>query len=199
MTVNLGLLVVVGITAACGVYLLLERSLIRMLLGMLLVGNAINLMILVISGGTGNPPIFYRTSAGRKHDADPLAQGMVLTAIVISMGVAAFILALAYRSFVLNREDEVADDPEDVKITEQSLSNAPDRDRSDDPVTLSDTAQGDAFDASGRPLSPEEIQHLHELHEMDIIGDEPDATELDPDDPDLPSRTEPASTDGGDR
>lgn len=196
MTVNMGLLVVVGLTAACGVYLLLERSIIRMLLGLLLVGNAINLLILVISGGTGNPPIFHRTSAGRAHDADPLAQGMVLTAIVISMGVGAFILALAYRSFVLNREDEIDDDPEDVKITAQSLSNAPDRDRSDDPVTLSDTALGDAFDARGNPLTPEQVQRLHELHEMDIIGSEPGIDELDPADPDLPSRAD-TSPDGG--
>ena len=48
MSVNLGLLIVVGLMAACGVYLLLERSLVKMLLGLLLVGNAINLLIIVV-------------------------------------------------------------------------------------------------------------------------------------------------------
>ncbi len=92
VSVNLGLLIVVGLMAACGVYLLLERSLIRMLLGLLLVGNAINLLIVTVSGAMGNPPIIGRTADERSADADPLAQGMVLTAIVITMGMAAFVL-----------------------------------------------------------------------------------------------------------
>ena len=135
MSVNLGLLIVVGLMAACGVYLLLERSLVKMLLGLLLVGNAINLMIITISGAMGNPPIVGRNSDDRTSDADPLAQGMILTAIVITMGMAAFILSLAYRSFMINTDDEVDDDPEDLKVQHQRSADAPDRDRSDDPVT----------------------------------------------------------------
>ena len=77
MSVNLGLLIVVGLMAACGVYLLLERSLVKMLLGLLLVGNAINLMIITLSGAMGNPPIIGRNSEARTSDADPLAQGMI--------------------------------------------------------------------------------------------------------------------------
>ncbi|MBJ7289288.1 Na(+)/H(+) antiporter subunit C [Williamsia sp.] len=158
MSVNLGLLVVVGLVAACGVYLLLERSLIRMLLGLLLVGNAINLLIITITGSMGNPPIYGRDSDSRTGDSDPLAQGMVLTAIVITMGIAAFVLALAYRSFVINTDDDVDDDPEDIKVKSQSLASAPDRDRSDDPVTGTDTKIGDMFDDEGNPLSEEEIR-----------------------------------------
>lgn len=48
--------------------------------------------------------------------ADPLAQAMVLTAIVITMGLAAFVLALAYRSYTLTTTDDVENDPEDVGI-----------------------------------------------------------------------------------
>ena len=126
MSINLGLLIVVGVLAACGAYLLTERSLVRMLLGLLLCGNAINLMIVVVSGGPGDPPIKGRTSTGQGGDADPLAQAMVLTSIVITMGVAAFVLAMVYRLFVLNRDDdEVSDDTEDVKIVKGSLSDAP--------------------------------------------------------------------------
>ena len=65
---------------------------IKMLLGLMLVGNAVNILILVVSGNSGNPPI--RGRRRRAADADPLAQAMILTAIVIMMGVAAFVLAL---------------------------------------------------------------------------------------------------------
>ena len=91
-----------GLTSA-GVYLLLERNLTRMLLGLLLVGNAVNLLMLTVGGTSGNPPIRGRTSDGATTTADPLAQGMILTAIVITMGIAAFVLALTYRSYRLSR------------------------------------------------------------------------------------------------
>ncbi len=174
--VNLGLLIVVGLVAACGVYMLLERSLIRMLLGLLLVGNAVNLLIIVTAGSMGNPPIYGRTSDNRSADADPLAQGMVLTAIVITMGVAAFVLALAYRSFTINTDDDVPDDPEDRKVSAQSLSGAPDRDRSDDPLTGVDTTAGDAFDDDGNPLSEEEIRERKRSRiEADLMPSDDDS------------------------
>lgn len=176
MTVNLGLLVVVAVMAASGAYLLMERSLVRMLLGLILAGNAINLLIITISGGMGNPPILYRSSQGRAADADPLAQAMVLTAIVITMGIAAFILALVYRLFVINRDDDdVEDDTEDVKILGSSLQTAPDRDRSDDPVTGADTSAGDLFDDAGNPLTPEQYAERHrKVIETDLMPDDAD-------------------------
>ncbi len=174
MGVNLGLLIVAGVLAAAGAYLLMERSLIRMLLGLILAGNGLNLMIIVISGGMGNPPIKGQTSAGRAVDADPLAQGMVLTAIVLTMGVAAFVLALVYRLFVINRDDDdVEDDTEDVKILAGSLSTAPDRDRSDDPLTGADTAAGDYFDDDGNPLTAAEYAELHRrIIEADLMPED---------------------------
>ena len=175
MSVNLGLLIVVGLMAACGVYLLLERSLVKMLLGLLLVGNAINLMIITLSGAMGNPPIIGRNSEARTSDADPLAQGMILTAIVITMGMAAFILSLAYRSFMINTDDEVDDDPLDLKVQHQRSADAPDRDRSDDPVTGSDTKRGDMFDDDGNPLTEEQIKARRaEIYETDILPDPDD-------------------------
>ncbi len=48
--------------------------------------------------------------------SDPLPQAMVLTAIVITLGMTAFLLALAYRSWHLNGHDEVQDDVEDRRI-----------------------------------------------------------------------------------
>ena len=120
MTTALVPLFLIGVLTGTGVYLLLERSVTRMLLGVLLIGNAFNLLILTVAGPSGNPPIRGRTSSGRTSVADPLAQGMILTAIVITMGVAAFVLALAYRAYRLTTEDEVGDDPEDARVSQQA-------------------------------------------------------------------------------
>ena len=118
MTAYLVPLILIGGLTSAGVYLLLERNLTRMLLGLLLIGNAINLLILTVGSPSGNPPIRGRTSDGDTTTADPLAQGMILTAIVISMGIAAFVLALTYRSFRLNTAEEVTDDPEDTRVSQ---------------------------------------------------------------------------------
>ncbi|MFT4044272.1 MAG: Na(+)/H(+) antiporter subunit C, partial [Gordonia sp. (in: high G+C Gram-positive bacteria)] len=193
MSVNLGLLITAGILVACGAYLLMERSLIRMLLGLLLCGNGINLMIIVISGALGNPPILGRQSENRPHDADPLAQAMVLTAIVITMGVAAFVLALVYRLFVLNRDDDdLDDDPEDSKIRRADLRSGPDRDRSDDPLTGADTGAGDLFDDDGNPMTAQEYAagHRHKIA-TDLMPD--DAEVVDELGADEPSAAEPSA------
>ena len=99
MTTYLVPLLLIGGLTSVGVYLLLERNLTRMLLGLLLIGNAVNLLILTVGGPRGNPPVRGRISDGQTTTADPLAQGMILTAIVISLGawvmlVAAFALGL---------------------------------------------------------------------------------------------------------
>lgn len=117
-------LLLIGVLTCSGVYLLLERNLTRMLLGLLLVGNAINLLILTVGGPSGNPPIDDRTSAGRTTTADALVQGMILTAIVITMGVAAFVLALGYRAYRLTTAEEVGDDPEDARVSHQTEDEA---------------------------------------------------------------------------
>jgi multicomponent Na+:H+ antiporter subunit C len=120
MTTFLVPLVLIGCLTSIGVYLLLERNLTRMLLGLLLIGNAVNLLILTVGGRSGNPPIRGRTSNGSTTTADPLAQGMILTAIVISMGIAAFVLALAYRSYRLTTVEDVSNDAEDMRVSQQS-------------------------------------------------------------------------------
>ena len=66
------------------------------------------------SGAAGGAPIIGVTP--KQEMSDPLPQAMVLTAIVITLGLTAYLLALAYRSFQLNGHDEVADDVEDAAI-----------------------------------------------------------------------------------
>lgn len=115
MSANLVLAITAGILVAAGVYLLLERSLTRILLGVLLASNGVNMLFLVAAGKPGTPPI---VGLAGENVSDPLPQAMVLTAIVITMAVAAFVLTLAYRSFQLHGHDEVADDVEDARIRE---------------------------------------------------------------------------------
>lgn len=110
-------LVIIGGLTSCGVYLLLSRNLTRMLLGLLLIGNAVNLLLLHAGGPSGNPPIRGRISEDQITTSDPLVQAMILTAIVIAMGIAAFVLALGYRSYQLTTEEEVENDPEDTRVS----------------------------------------------------------------------------------
>lgn len=147
MTVYLIPLIVIGVLTSAGVYLLLERNLTRMLLGLLLISNAINLLILNAGGPPGNPPVRGRTSGTEAATADPLAQGMILTAIVITMGVAAFVLALTYRSYRINTIEEVSNDPEDTRVSQ--LSGKEDDELEDRPLpdASRDTDLPDELDA----------------------------------------------------
>ena len=99
MEANLFLLIGSGVLIASGVYLMLDRAMTRMIMGVLLIGNGANLLLLQSGGQAGSPPIVGRESTLFDHSADPLAQAMILTAIVISMAMSAFMLALAYRQY----------------------------------------------------------------------------------------------------
>ncbi|MGD8148704.1 Na(+)/H(+) antiporter subunit C [Ornithinimicrobium sp. Y1694] len=113
MTPNLTLVIVSSVLIGTGVYLFLARSLVRALLGFLLMGNGINLLFIIASGPAGSPPI-----VGMFDDpmADPVPQALVLTAIVITLAMTAFVLALAHRSWQLGRQDIVDDDTESARI-----------------------------------------------------------------------------------
>jgi multicomponent Na+:H+ antiporter subunit C len=77
----------------------------------------VNLLIL-LGGAYGGPPIVGVTPESRM--SDPLTQAMILTAIVITLGMTAFLLAMAYRSWLLNGHDDVQDDVEDRRIRERA-------------------------------------------------------------------------------
>ena len=82
MEANLFLLIGSGVLIACGVYLILDRALTRMIMGVLLIGNGANLLILQAGGQAGSPPILGRESTVFDHTADPLAQAMILTCLL---------------------------------------------------------------------------------------------------------------------
>jgi multicomponent Na+:H+ antiporter subunit C len=115
MDASLTLIILMGVLFACGVYAMLERSLTRVLIGFLLLGNAANLLLLIVMGVPGKAP-FY----GEEGVSDPLPQALTLTAIVITFAVSAFLLALIYRSWQLGQADIVADDEADIALRERT-------------------------------------------------------------------------------
>lgn len=122
MTASLALVVAAGALIAAGVYLTLERSLSRVVIGLALLSNGVNLLFLIAGGRAGRAPI---NTPGTEDMADPLPQAMVLTAIVISLGLTAFMLAMAYRSWQLHGHDEVQDDLEDRRLAARLLDEEP--------------------------------------------------------------------------
>jgi multicomponent Na+:H+ antiporter subunit C len=96
-----GLALLVGIFVAAGVYLLLSRALIRMLLGFVLLGNGVNLAILVSGRLTREvPPIVPPgLDVPTEAIANPLPHALILTAIVIGFAVFSFLIVLAYRTY----------------------------------------------------------------------------------------------------
>ena len=106
------LVITVAVLYGTGAYLLLQRNLSRIVIGLGVLGHGANLMLLM-AGRAGRAPI---VSDGGGPYADPLPQALALTAIVITFGVSAYLLALVYRSWLLTRSDEVEDDVEDQRI-----------------------------------------------------------------------------------
>jgi len=97
-----------------GTYLLLQRRLSRLVIGLGLMGHGANLLLLLSGGDRGVAAIIGTT--GSEPVADPMPPALALTAIVISFAVTAFLLALAHRSWQLTGNDLVEDDLEDRRI-----------------------------------------------------------------------------------
>ena len=120
MSISLTLVIVMAALYAAGVYLMLERSLTRVVLGFLLVGNATNLLILIMVGEAGIAPIFDESIDPAEY-TDPLPQALILTAIVITFAVSAFLLALIYRSWRLANADDFSDDADDLALRDGAV------------------------------------------------------------------------------
>ena len=112
MTINLTLVLVAAALLGCGVYLVLERSLSRVLIGIVMIGNGVSLCFMVAGGPAGRAPIVskggdtsgLRTRSPRRWCSPPSSSPSRPTA---------FVLAMAYRSWQLNGHDDVQDDVED--------------------------------------------------------------------------------------
>jgi multicomponent Na+:H+ antiporter subunit C len=103
----------VGALFAIGTYLLLQRSLTRIAIGLGLIGHGTNLLLLLSGGAAGRAPI---VGGGAGAVADPMPQALALTAIVIAFGTTAFLLAMAWRSWRDGDGDDVEHAIEDRRL-----------------------------------------------------------------------------------
>ena len=101
-----------------GTYLLLQRKLSRIIIGLGLLTHGANIL-LITAGRRGDPPIIGEGEPSKF--ADPLPQALALTAIVITFGVTTLLLALAFRSWLLTKDDEVQDDVGDRSIAQSDV------------------------------------------------------------------------------
>lgn len=98
--------IVVGVLFATGVYLMLSPNVQRLALGFILLSNGVNLLVLAAAGlrPGGAPPLL---GEGEGPFVDPLPQAFVLTAIVIGLGTASYLLAMAARTHRETGTDEL--------------------------------------------------------------------------------------------
>lgn len=100
---------------AVGTFLLLQRALTRIVLGLGVLGHGAVLLLITVGGRAGRPPLVGKGDDGTGIAA-PLPQALALTAIVIGFGMTSYLLALAYRSWTMTSDDEVQDDVEDRRL-----------------------------------------------------------------------------------
>lgn len=105
------LTILLGLLYSAGVYLILRRSMVKLLFGILLLGSGANILIFLLGGITkGKPPVIDE-DAKLFQDvfADPIPQALILTAIVISFALTAFAIVLLKRVYALVDSDDLDD------------------------------------------------------------------------------------------
>lgn len=161
MNASMTLIVIMAVLFAAGVYAMMERSLTRVLIGFLLLGNATNLLLLIVMGAPGIAP-FYG-SGDPDEMSDPLPQALTLTAIVITFAVSAFLLALIYRSWQLGEADIVEDDEVDIAVRERGAE----EDEVMDDEEFGDDDEDVATDFVGTETSPITVLHTRDFDGID--------------------------------
>lgn len=97
--------VLIGILFSVATYLLLTKSLLRVVFGTVLLSHGANLLILTMGGlGGGSAPLLGEEASSY---VDPLPQALILTAIVISFGMTALLLVLTYRTYQAQETDDL--------------------------------------------------------------------------------------------
>ncbi|OAN46506.1 cation:proton antiporter [Chloroflexus islandicus] len=111
------LAIAIGSLFAGATYLMLRRSVVKLILGLILLSHGVNLLIFTMGDGVrrGASPLVDAAGQPPPGSADPLVQALILTAIVISFGFTAFVMALAYRS----NQAVGSDDLDDLSTTDR--------------------------------------------------------------------------------
>lgn len=102
------LAITAGVLYSTGIYLMLRRRLAQLIIGLGLLSNGTNILILSAAGVMrGTPPLITPTRTHAGEFADPVPQALILTAIVIGFGVLAFALVLAHRVHRSTGSDDI--------------------------------------------------------------------------------------------
>lgn len=102
------LAILTGFLFSIGVYLMLRRSIVKFIIGIIFMSNATNLLVFLSAGIVPGKPVFVEEAvAGEVLTTDPLPQALVLTAIVIGFGLVVFTLALKYKFFSVTGTDDL--------------------------------------------------------------------------------------------
>jgi multicomponent Na+:H+ antiporter subunit C len=108
--VNVLLAILIGMLWSAALYLLLRKHVIRILLGVMILGHAANLFIFVVGSlpelRRGAPALLEEGKTVASMPADPLPQALLLTAIVINLGIIAFAVVLLRRWHELSGNDD---------------------------------------------------------------------------------------------
>jgi multicomponent Na+:H+ antiporter subunit C len=113
------LVLLIGVLFGIGTHLLLQRSLTQIVLGIGVLANGVNMLILATGTRQGTPPI---VEGNDPPFTDPVPQALVLTAIVIGFALTAFLAALAWRLWTIDGNDLVEDDIEDRMIARRMIA-----------------------------------------------------------------------------
>jgi len=103
------LVILIGILYASGLYMMLRRSMVKLLIGLILIGNGANLLIFLLGDlSKGKPPVIdVALTAFQNAYADPVPQSLILTAIVISFGLQSFAVVLLKRVYMITDTDDL--------------------------------------------------------------------------------------------
>lgn len=102
------LAILIGVLYTAGVYMLLRRSILKFIIGIIFLSNATNLLVFISSGIIAGQPAFVDgATTSSSNLADPLPQALVLTAIVIGFGIVVFTLALKFKFFETTGTDDL--------------------------------------------------------------------------------------------
>ncbi len=104
-------IILIAVLYAAGIFMLLRRSMVKLLVGITLLGNGANLLIFLLGNITKGKPPVIDNAAKLFTDiyADPVPQALILTAIVIGFGIQSFAIVLLKRVYVLVNSDDLDD------------------------------------------------------------------------------------------
>lgn len=103
------LVILVGVLYSSGIYLMFRRSMVKLLLGLALLGNGANILIFLVGGLTKGKTAIIDQEHTQFTDvyADPIPQALILTAIVISFALTAFAIVLLKKVYATTGSDDL--------------------------------------------------------------------------------------------